>query len=291
MTTPLSLARRLIVALPVATALAAPVRRAELSKPADHLRGAVRARRLVRRAGAPAGGGNAAADRSAGRGREQAGRLRRHRRELCLAGGAGRLHAARQRARRRAEPALPPGALRSGQGFLADRHGHRRAAAGADRQCRRAVQDGGRIDRLRQGQSGELRHLRSGDLAGDRGDAAQRPRQDQHRRGALSRLGAGRRRRRDGRGAGLVRVLRQCADPVGRRTRARAGGDEPEAAGELAGDPDHGGARLSWISTTPGLSASPRRPRRRRRSSPSSTSTSTRRSGRKASRSASRRSA
>ena len=58
-----------------------------------------------------------------------------------LAGGARRLHAAGQCARRRAEPALHPGALRRGHGLRRDRQDHRRAAAGADHQRQAALQD------------------------------------------------------------------------------------------------------------------------------------------------------
>ena len=67
--------------------------------------------------------------------------------------------------------------------FAADRQDHRRAAAGADHQCRAALQDAGRADRRRQGQSeqDQLRHLRSRHLAGDRADPAQRARRHQDR--------------------------------------------------------------------------------------------------------------
>ena len=72
---------------------------ADLSQPPRHLRGAVRARRAVRRARARAGGGNAGSDRPVHRGREQARRVGRDRRDLGVARGAGRLHPARQCAR------------------------------------------------------------------------------------------------------------------------------------------------------------------------------------------------
>ena len=124
-----------------------------------------------------------------------------------------------------------------------DRRG---AAAGAHHQRQAAVQDAGRAGRRREGRSEEdqLRHLRSGHLAGDRADAAQCARQDRDRRRAVSRLRRGGAQRRGRRHPGRLRVLLAGQAAGRRRQGARARGREPARIADLARRADHGGAGL-----------------------------------------------
>ena len=151
-----------------------------------------------------------------------------------------------QCARRRAEPALHPGALQRGDRFRADRQDHRRPAAGAHHRRQAAVQVARRPDRRRQGatRTRSASAPRARQLAGDRADPAQRARRHQDHRRALSRLRPGRRLGGDRRHPGHLHVLFQRQAAGGRRQGARARGLEPAADRDLARGPHHGRARL-----------------------------------------------
>ena len=117
-----------------------------------------------------------------------------------------------------------------------------------------------RIDRRREGGSEErqFRHVRPGLLAGDGAGAAQYRGQDQHRRGALSRLrrrGARGRRRRD---PGRIR-LHLAGQAAGRRRQGPRAGGCGTRSGLRPGPTCRPSMNWATTSTSGVSSASPRR--------------------------------
>ena len=208
----------------------------KLSDADDHRGGAVPGRRPHRRAGAPGRRPATGQDRPSGGDREPHRRLRHHRFDLRRARAGGRLHALRQFSRRCAEPALHAADLQSGRRFRDARLDCRRAADDPGHRRQAAVQDGGRTDCRRQGQSQQvqLRHVRSGFVAESDARAVQRHGRNSDHCGALSRLGRGRHRRCHQRHPGRVHVLLPGQD-AGRQRQASCARDRrPEADGGLA---------------------------------------------------------
>ncbi len=177
-----------------------------------------------------------------------------------LAVGARRIHAPGQCARRRAEPALHPGALQCGDRLRDDRQDCRRAAAGPHHRRQAAVQVAGRAGRRRQGQSRTRSASEPRAPPARRSialDATQCARRHENRGRALSRIRPGRSRRGDGRDPGYLHLLFQRQAAGGGRQGARACGVEHATHRELAGRPDHGRAGFSRLR-----SQRLRRPRR-----------------------------
>ena len=250
---------------------------ARLSDPADQRHRAVSRRRFDRRARAHCGDDDVGEDRPEPCGREQDRRHRHDRRRLCGARHAGRLHAVRQFARRRAEHSLRAADIQPGRRLRADWLDRRWAADRADHQRPAAVQVAGGIDRCREGEPEErqFRHLRPGLLAGDGAGAAQYGGQDRHRRRPVSRLR--RRGARDGRRRDPGRIRLPARKPSRWSTTARcARWRSRRPNGSRPGPMCRRSRNWATRSTSAASSVSPRRPRRRSRSSNISTSSSTR---------------
>ena len=220
------------------------------------------------------------AARSAIRHREPAGRRQQYRHRGGRAGAAGRLHAAPGRAGERHQR----DALRQAQLQLHPRHragrGHRPRATRHGGQSVGSGEDGSRVHRLCQGQSGQDQHGvgRQRDPLACRRRAVQDDGRRRHDPRALPRRGAraSRSDRRPGAGACSVPCLTRsntsgrasCARWRSRRaTRSEVLPDIPSVERVLAG------LRGEYTGT-----ASARRRTRRPRSSTSSTGRSTRRS-------------